>query len=683
MTLLDTGRELWTVSLSGVVSHVDIAPGSESSSPGGITACDGPRVLFTAIGMGLGMELWSSDGTPGGTYIVRDICDGPGSSSPAFITCFRGLFYFRADDCVHGPELWVSDGLRNGTTKMVRDVRSGSAGSWPSFFTVFQSPLDSKDYLMFLATDGLYTNGAPSFGGFGGSQLWRSDGTLEGTYRAIPTTENDIYHDITAMTLAFPESMIAVNGVLYIPGSRDVRVNGPALAYADSDGGQAQIASSLSPLTLAAAVGDTDTPTGAFLTLSIATSEGVLVVQASNESFPKTSFAFLLANADQPQQTSIIMNSLYNLGHTVKVVSTGEAVITAVTSPKMSDPYDCILLSETLNPTTLDFIAVLRTLRGKGVTTPVVAFSTESSFVQMALEAGATAFLIEPDLVVGSGDASIFQSFVQDIISVLQKTPPTLQVFVTNPYLGDLNISSANTFYGQSLLLNGTAEALNKALGSLSFFAPRGVYGRESIDFTLHDYPHPEACERHLLASSLYSNFSGNPGPQLCDSSTQNVVTASLPVLVVSTNSAPTINVSADFMNATVGITTSTPVITIADIDLTRNTQLLPDSYGRYQQPVYSVLITVEYGTVSFRFLDGVSLSAGQGFMDKLVALNGPIKSINGVLASMVYLCQQADFCSRTGHDSFEINVDDNGFTGVGGPLKSIANVAVNVSPAN
>ena len=662
------------------MGYIDIAAGSESSSPTGITSCGGHRVLFAATSRGLGNELWSSDGSPAGTYLVKDICGGPGSSSPAFISCFRGLFYFQADDCVHGPELWVSDGLRNGTTEMVRDIRPGSAGSRPSFLTVFRSQLDSRDYLMFLATDGLYTNSPSSLGGFGGSQLWRSDGTPEGTYRAVPTTENDVYPDVTAMTYAYPQSMAAVDGALYIPGSRDVRVNGATPAYAASVAGQAQVASSPQLLPQAAVVGDVDTPAGAFLTLTVAATEGVLVIKAANQSSPKTHFAFLLANADQPQQTSILMNSLYNLGHTVDTVSTGEAVVSAVLAAPL--PYDCILLSETLDPATLDFVAVLRVLRGKGVATPVIAFSTDSSFGPMVLEAGATAFLIEPQLGVGGG-STLFQSFIQSILAILLKPPPTLQVFVTDPYLGFANATTANTYYGRSITLNGTVQALNEVLGTLSFFAPRGVYGSGGIDFILQDYPHPEVCEQRLLASPLYSNFSSDPGPPICDSTTHNVVTGSVPVLVVATNSAPTINVTAAAFNATVGVTTATPVISIADVDLTRGAQLLSDSYGRPQQPIYSVVISVEYGAVSFRVLDGVSLSAGQGYLDKLAALNGPMASINGALASMVYVCRPTDFCSRTGHDSLQIIVDDNGFTGAGGPLKSSANVVANILPAS
>ena len=635
-------------------------------------------MLFAASSKGYGNELWSSDGTPGGTYLVKDICSGPGSSNPAFITCFRGLFYFQADDCVHGSELWTSDGLRNGTTMIVRDIRSGSAGSRPSFLTAFRSQLDSSDYLIFLATDGLYTNSPSALGGFGGSQIWRSDGTPEGTYRAVSSTENDIYSDFVAMSHAFPESMAAVNGILYVPGSRDIRVNGAIPAYAVSGNDQALSASAPQPLPRAAVVSDIDTPADAFLTLSLAASEGVLVIKASNESYPKTSFTFLLANFNQPQQTSIIVNALYRLGHTVDTVSTGEAVVSAVLAPQeVRGSYDCILLSETLNPASLDFVAVLRVLNDKGVSIPLIAFSTDPSFSQMALEAGATAFLTEPDIAIGS--ASMFQAFVQSILAILRRPPPTLQVFITEPYSGDLNLTSSNTFYGRSLTLNGTAEALYDALGNLSFYAPPGVYGRDSIDFTLLDYPHPEVCEQRLLASSLYSNFSGIPGPQICDASTQNVVSASLPVLVVAFNNAPTINTTAKMFNATVGVATSAPALSIADVDLARGAQLLPDSFGRPQQPVYSIVVAVEYGAVSFGYLDGISLSAGRGYLDKLVGLNGAVPFLNEALASMVYTCRPTDFCSSTRHDSIDIIVNDNGFTGAGGPLESSTALQVNV----
>ena len=53
------------------------------------------------------MELWTSDGTTGGTRLVQDINPGPGSSTPENFIVAGGCLYFSATDGEHGFELWA------------------------------------------------------------------------------------------------------------------------------------------------------------------------------------------------------------------------------------------------------------------------------------------------------------------------------------------------------------------------------------------------------------------------------------------------------------------------------------------------------------------------------------------------------------------------------------------------
>ncbi|EGZ21078.1 hypothetical protein PHYSODRAFT_259666 [Phytophthora sojae] len=46
------------------------------------------------------------------------------------------LLLFQAGDCIHGPELWSTDGTRSGTT-LVLDIRTGSTGSFPRYLMTF------------------------------------------------------------------------------------------------------------------------------------------------------------------------------------------------------------------------------------------------------------------------------------------------------------------------------------------------------------------------------------------------------------------------------------------------------------------------------------------------------------------------------------------------------------------
>jgi ELWxxDGT repeat protein len=122
-------------------------------------------LYFAAADPMHGQELWQSDGTPGGTRLVRDIHPGPSGSSLQALTVHQGRLYFFADDGVWGSELWSSDGTREGT-RLVRNVCPGSC-------------LGGYRGLIASAGDRLYfTAGSYAF-----RELWRTDGTREGTRR--------------------------------------------------------------------------------------------------------------------------------------------------------------------------------------------------------------------------------------------------------------------------------------------------------------------------------------------------------------------------------------------------------------------------------------------------------------------------------------------------------------------
>lgn len=126
-----------------------------------------------------GVELWRSDGSALGTYLLRDLC--PGSCSGGLVGYWEapelavagGLLYFAANDGVHGSELWVTDGSALGT-RMVRQIRPGIASSSIGRLTALGSQL------FFIADDGEH-----------GTELWRSDGTAKGTYLAWDSTPGD------------------------------------------------------------------------------------------------------------------------------------------------------------------------------------------------------------------------------------------------------------------------------------------------------------------------------------------------------------------------------------------------------------------------------------------------------------------------------------------------------------
>ena len=110
-----------------------------------------------------GTELWRSDGTPAGTYMLKDINTGVAGSNINSISIFKNELYFSAYTPEFGIELWKSDGTEAGTT-IVKDVNPGAANSNPSFI------MNNGNELFF----------AVSYSG-NVCQFWKSNGTDTGT----------------------------------------------------------------------------------------------------------------------------------------------------------------------------------------------------------------------------------------------------------------------------------------------------------------------------------------------------------------------------------------------------------------------------------------------------------------------------------------------------------------------
>jgi len=117
-----------------------------------------------------GIELWRSDGTIGGTAMLKDIRTGSTSSGayssyPSNLKAIGNTVYFSANDGVNGFELWKTDGTVDGTV-LVKNMAPGSLSSHPARMTEFNGQLVLGTF-----------EGNSS----GGVAFWKSDGTTNGT----------------------------------------------------------------------------------------------------------------------------------------------------------------------------------------------------------------------------------------------------------------------------------------------------------------------------------------------------------------------------------------------------------------------------------------------------------------------------------------------------------------------
>jgi ELWxxDGT repeat protein len=184
------GSELWRTdgTTAGTWMVKDIWPGKESSYPMSFHELNG-WLLFWANDGTHGAELWRSDGTPEGTTLVKDMDPGADSIDEASGVIFNGALYFRGYDSLTGIELWRTDGTAEGTI-LVKDIWPGGGNFYNANFLAV-----ANGKLFIFADDGV-----------NGYELWVSDGTTAGT-----TLLKDIYPGPNG---SWPSDLMAVGNLL-------------------------------------------------------------------------------------------------------------------------------------------------------------------------------------------------------------------------------------------------------------------------------------------------------------------------------------------------------------------------------------------------------------------------------------------------------------------------------------
>ncbi len=211
------GREIWQSdgTAAGTRLLLDIVPGVGSSNSENLFKLftDGNLLYFVAGTAATGPELWRTDGTEAGTFLLRDIYAGAASSTPMLLGTYNGELVFTAEDAATGAEPWLTNGTVAGTRRLA-DIAPGAASSTPDQMAVFNGQLlftafhpatghelyisngkaagtrllkdiyEGSPSAMPTLVNGVAINGQFIFAAYSqatGLELWRTDGTTAGT----------------------------------------------------------------------------------------------------------------------------------------------------------------------------------------------------------------------------------------------------------------------------------------------------------------------------------------------------------------------------------------------------------------------------------------------------------------------------------------------------------------------
>ncbi len=142
-----------------------------------------------------GYELWRSDGTEEGTFLVRDINDDQDESGAGVPVSGVGEnVFFQGTDEDHGSELWRSNGTTAGTFRVI-DVVAGSRSGVERLFPVAPSLLYFKKH-----------------NSHGDTELWKTDTTAAGTIK-IKTLTSAVggISDVTGIHLLDSHAVLSVS----------------------------------------------------------------------------------------------------------------------------------------------------------------------------------------------------------------------------------------------------------------------------------------------------------------------------------------------------------------------------------------------------------------------------------------------------------------------------------------
>lgn len=207
-----------------------------------------------------------------------------------------------------------------------------------------------------------------------------------------------------------------------------------------------------------------------------------------------------------------------------------------------------------------------------------------------------------------------------------------------------LSFSAGDGAGDASMTFTGTLSDINAALDGLLFTAPADWNGLATLQISVDD-----------------QGNSGPPGALIASASVDIAVNAinDAPVNIIPGAQATSEDTPLVFSTA------AGNALSIGDVDAVGN-------------PV-QVTLTATNGTLTLSAVTGLAFTTGSGAGDSVMAFSGTVANINAALEGLVY-APTADF---NGPATLQIDTNDLGNSGAGGPLSVSSTVAIAVNPVN
>ena len=135
---------------TGTVMVKDINPAGNSLSTGfnSVNHISLNELLLSAADGTNGVELWKTNGTEAGTVMVQDIATGSESSEPKGMTVSGDKLFFFADDGVYDYELWAMSLIPQGSI-LINGPLDGESGLEYTF-TAEVTPPDTTTHVTYM-----------------------------------------------------------------------------------------------------------------------------------------------------------------------------------------------------------------------------------------------------------------------------------------------------------------------------------------------------------------------------------------------------------------------------------------------------------------------------------------------------------------------------------------------------